>query len=399
MRTILNINSGSIYTLPFRIKLAIGYLLLVVLLALFSNWIANDVPIVTKVKDHYIWPTSERSLYLSKQKGSTPKTGFTIVPIVGFYYSSLDPITGIVGPGNISLLDGKNRRHWLGTDTYTRDVLSGIIHGSKIAIWVGLIATIFSSFIGLILGSVAGYFGDRKFILNKYILSISCILIVLYTYLLSWNRVLLHYYKLDIIAWPLLLTMIYLLFKPVEKDQHSIAIPIETIIMKIIAIFQSIPGLFLLTCLISIIGGNITLLKLSLLIALLRWPTFTRIVRGEALKIKNTEYILSARSLGLSNYSIIKNHIWPNLFRQLLVAFAYGVGSAVLLEASLSFLGLGLPPDSVSWGSILSQSRLKIDAWWLAVFPGLMISLLIASCYSIGNYMIKEKVEGFNSTI
>ena len=395
MRSKINTSFSLFKRFSVSLKLAFAYLLLIILFAIFADVIANDVPIVIKSNGQLEYPIKDRSLYLSK---SFKKDSVELIvnSPVKFYYSSLDQNAGTVSPGYMTIIDGEQKYHWLGTDTYTRDVLAGIIHGSRIAIWVGLISTLLSCLIGLFLGSISGYYNDNKLKINKILLVALLLVSISYAYFKLWNPGLLMFFRFDIILLIIGIGLVLLALTGKPKIKKTLSIPIDTIIMKAIEIFQSIPGLFLLICLISIFETN-NVIKLSLIIGLLRWPTFTRLVRGETLKIKNTEYVQSARALGILNFGIIIKHIWPNLFRQVLVAFSYGVGSAVLLEASLSFLGLGLSPDTVTWGSLLSQSRLQVSVWWLALFPGMMITLLIASCYTIGTYLIsddKEKLKG-----
>ena len=390
------------HQLPVSLKLSVGYLLLILFFTLFANVIANDVPIVANKNGRIIWPVLNRKAYISKKYQHNASGGFSINTPVSFYYSSQDQKAGLVKPFTISPVI--NKTHWLGTDTYNRDVLSGLIHGSKIAIWVGLIASLLSALIGLLLGSLAGYYQNHTMKMNKYALILTMLFSLLVIYVFIWNPYFFYGSKpvFRIISWLLVLQSLISGFRysirTAKAGRNEISFPIDMIIMRIMEIFQSIPGLFLLICLISVIGSP-SIFQLSLLIALLRWSSFTRLVRGETIKIKNAEYIQTAKALGISEPLIVFKHIWPNLMKQLLIAFSYGVGAAVLMEASLSFLGLGLAPDVVSWGSMLSQSRLQVNAWWLAVFPGIMISLLIASCYRIGSYFIDEESKGIKDPI
>ncbi|HMV24334.1 MAG TPA: ABC transporter permease, partial [Saprospiraceae bacterium] len=176
---------------------------------------------------------------------------------------------------------------------------------------------------------------------------------------------------------------VYMLLRPQRKNFR---LDIDLLITKSVEIFQSVPGLLLLLG-ISAVTGTMDVVKLTLLVSLLRWPGITRLVRGEVIKVRQSQFIESAKSLGVTDWRVIAKHILPNITRQIIVAFAFGVASSILLEASLSFLGLGLPPDQVTWGMLLSQSRTNPAAWWLAIFPGLMISLLILACYTVGNYL------------
>ena len=125
--------------------------------------------------------------------------------------------------------------------------------------------------------------------------------------------------------------------------------------------------------------------SLILILAFLIWPTVARFSRAEMLKIREEDYIHSGKVLGLSDLRIIFKHALPNALAPIMVVVAFGISGAILLEATLSFLGLGLAFDEVSWGSLLSEARKNFKAWWLALFPGIAIFLTIASFNIIGD--------------
>ena len=150
----------------------------------------------------------------------------------------------------------------------------------------------------------------------------------------------------------------------------------DLILMRLIEIFKSIPGIFFLLAIFAIIEKP-NLLFLILILGFLMWPPFARFIRAEFLKIREAEYINMAKSLGLKNSAIIWNHALPNALGPVLVALSFGFANAVLLESTLSFLGIGLPEGTVSWGSILNTARSNFSAWWLAIFPGLAIFISI----------------------
>ncbi len=123
---------------------------------------------------------------------------------------------------------------------------------------------------------------------------------------------------------------------------------------------------------------------LALIIALLRWPRFALFVRSEVQKIKARNDILAARISGLKDSTILFRLVLPEAMTSVVVIFAFGMASTIILESTLSFLGIGVPIDEVTWGSILGQARENISAWWLAIFPGVAIFILIMSLNFLG---------------
>jgi peptide/nickel transport system permease protein len=129
----------------------------------------------------------------------------------------------------------------------------------------------------------------------------------------------------------------------------------------------------LLIALLAIIKQS-SIALVAIIIGVLAWPTVARYLRGELLRIRSLPYIEAARVSGVNRWRILFHHALPNAVGPLLVVACFGFGAAVLSEAALSFLGLGIPADQVTWGSLLRASRSQPSAWWLAVFPGLLLT-------------------------
>ena len=157
----------------------------------------------------------------------------------------------------------------------------------------------------------------------------------------------------------------------------------DTIIVKLMEVFKSIPGLFILLAIFAIITKP-SLTAVILIIGFIRWPGMTRLIRAEILKTKQEGYIKNAQLLGLPTYRIIMRHIFPNIYKSVLILVALNMGTAILIESSLSFLEIGLPIDEVSWGRMLGASRGYIPAWWMAIGPGLLIFVMILSFNVLG---------------
>ncbi len=158
---------------------------------------------------------------------------------------------------------------------------------------------------------------------------------------------------------------------------------IDILISRLIEIIICFPTFFLILAVLAFVGPSIY--NIMIIIGLTGWTGIARLVRGEFLKHRQSEYVAAAKVQGATWYRIIFRHILPNALAPVLVSATFGVASAILVESSLSFLGFGVQPPTPSWGDILSQSRDFIDiAWWLTLFPGLAIFLTITSYNLVG---------------
>lgn len=159
---------------------------------------------------------------------------------------------------------------------------------------------------------------------------------------------------------------------------------VDVIISRIIDALLAIPKLFLMIVLAKVFGQ--TVLSITLIIGLLNWMVVARIVRGNVLSIKEQEYVQAAHAMGLFNYQILIRYLLPNTMGPIIVAATLGFGHAILLEASASFLGLGIQPPTPSWGSMLYRAKSVLgSAPWLAWFPGLAILITILCLNFIGD--------------
>ncbi len=221
--------------------------------------------------------------------------------------------------------------HLFGTDDLGHDILARVLWGGRISIAVGLAAMLVSITLGTLVGSVAGFFGRTVDIVLMRITDVF----------------------ISIPQLPLLLLIIYLF-----RDNLTKRLGTST-------------GIFLL--LVAVIGG-------------LNWMATARLVRAGFLSVKEKEYILAARSIGVRNTRQMVVHILPNVLSPVLVAATLAVGSAIIAESTLSFLGLGFPPDVPTWGRLLFDAQNYLNlAPWMAIFPGLMIFLAVLSINYVGD--------------
>ena len=211
----------------------------------------------------------------------------------------------------------------LGTDFLGRDVLSRLMYGARISLVVALIGTLVAGTIGTLLGVLAGYMG-------------------------RW--------------W-------------------------DQIIMRITDAWLTLPSLVFAILLLSVRGPGIW--NVILVLALVFWSRYSRAVRGEVLALRERDFVKLAEINGISKTRIIFRHLIPNVMNTVMVLFSLQVGVAVIIEASLSFLGVGVPPPEPSWGLMLAQERdaMMEGKWWLAVFPGICISLLVLSANMLGDWL------------
>ena len=209
--------------------------------------------------------------------------------------------------------------HWLGTDELGRDILARMIHGARVSLMVGFLATLISVVVGSFLGAMAGYYGRAA----------------------DW------------------------------------------IVSRLIEVVLCFPFLFLVLGIVALFRPSLATIMIAL--GLTSWTNEARYVRGEFLRIREAEFAQAARASGARDARIIFRHLLPNALAPVIVSASFGVAWAILVESSLSFLGLGVPLPMASWGSILNDARSQMEyAWWLILFPGLAIFTTVAAFNVIG---------------
>ena len=167
----------------------------------------------------------------------------------------------------------------------------------------------------------------------------------------------------------------------------QLTLPVDQIVLKIIEILGAVPRLLLVMCLTAFAQPSV--LNLIILSTLTYWTGIARLIRGELLQVKELPFIEAATVAGLPDYRILLRHALPNTLSPVIVAFAFGLGSLMSLEATLSFLGIGIPPEVPSWGRMIKGIRQNDSAWWLLVFPAFTLCCTILSVQTIAQYVIK----------
>ena len=290
-----------------------------VFMALFADFIANDKPYYTQYKGQSHFPIL-RSYLVDLKLAKWP------AELLNVDYKKLDGATSIFPPipfrpSNISLLEPlepPSARHWFGTDKLGRDVMAGMVHGSRVSLSIGFVAVGIAVVIGVVLGGIAGYFG----------------------------------------GW------------------------VDLVISRLFEIMLSIPTFFLLITIAALLPPSIFLTMF--IIGATSWVGIARFTRNEFLKIRNLDYVTAAIALGVTDRKVMFKHILPNALAPVIVSVVLGVAGAILVESSLSFLGIGVPAELVTWGSILHEASTTTYAWWLAVFPGFAIFITVLAYYLVG---------------
>ncbi|PZR17650.1 MAG: peptide ABC transporter permease [Archangium gephyra] len=160
----------------------------------------------------------------------------------------------------------------------------------------------------------------------------------------------------------------------------------DAVLSRVVEVMQTFPLVFFLIALMAVLRTQ-SLWPLVIALGLTRWTEVARLVRAEVLSLSTREYVLAARALGASPARIIARHLLPNAIGPVLVVATFGVGSAILLETALSFLGIGVAPPTASWGELLTEAHRTLQhpgAWWLAVFPGLAIAGTVLTVNGLG---------------
>jgi peptide/nickel transport system permease protein len=244
--------------------------------------------------------------------------------VFAFYLAPQSPTEGDITQKLIPpvWMERGDWEHPLGTDRFGRDVLSRIIHGSRISLIVSILAIGVAGTIGTLLGLISGYRGG---VTDAILMRVT-----------------------------------------------DVGLSLPTILIAVVLVAVSEPSF-----------GNVVLV-----IALLLWPRFARQVRGETLAIKEQDFVALAVVAGRSSTWIISRHIFPNVVPTLLVISTLQVGYVVLLEGTLSFLGVGVPPPSPAWGLMIADGRgFLATAWWISLFPGLAMVLTVLSVNLMGDWL------------
>ncbi|WP_064093934.1 nickel transporter permease [Rossellomorea aquimaris] len=263
-----------------------------------------------------------KEAWKSFKKNKVALVGFCIV----LFFVILAITAPLIAPQGINEQDLSKRlqapssEHWLGTDDFGRDILSRIIHGARISLWVGFFAVIGSSVVGSLLGIVAGYYG----------------------------------------RW------------------------VDTIISRIFDIMLAFPSILLAIAVVAALGPSLR--NALIAIAIINIPNFGRLIRSRVLSVKQEEYVMAAKAIGMSDSRILFSHVLPNSMAPIIVQGTLAIATAIIEAAALGFLGLGAQAPEPEWGKMLSDARqFMLQAPWTMIFPGLAIMLTVLGFNLMGD--------------
>jgi peptide/nickel transport system permease protein len=268
-----------------------------------------------------------------------------------------------------------------GTDDLGRDVFARMLQGSWVSLTVGFVAVGIAIIIGIFLGGIAGYYGQRHIRINQLIAGGFFVIggILLITDLVWLGA--------GFLLCGLTCILLSLLAKKLARSKTKPAwtrfwyfntISIDTLVMRFVDIMLCFPSFFLILTVVALLPASIY--NIMAVIGLTSWMGTTRFVRAEFLSLREQDFVAAARALGLNDLRIIFRHMMPNAVAPVLVSATIGIASAILTEAGLSFLGFGVPPPHATWGNILSGGKGFIfDAPWLTFVPGFAILMVVLS--------------------
>jgi len=384
-------------------------------IAIMAPILANDQPLYAKYKGNTLFPafSFQKNYELTLTDGSTESIQLDVAKWKQMEFETVIWAPVPYAPNKTDFLNSDFKapsgeqyfrdpsgnmvempsrfRHRLGTNKKGEDVLAGLIHASRISLTIGILSMGVSTIIGLILGALAGYYGDHRLSTTRgqfWTVVFGSVLAYYYAFMIradvlsdaigtSGFAILLQL-LLSIMLFTAIMGLFYLFGKGIGKLPLLNArtnIPLDSIVQRLIEILISIPRMILIISIAAVAKPSI--INLMLIIGFTSWTGIARFTRAEFLKIRNLEYVQAGQSLGFSEPRIIFRHALPNGVAPAFVAIAFGIASAILVESGLSFLGVGVPPDVVTWGSLVNSGRENYSAWWLVVFPGLAIFLTV----------------------
>ena len=345
---------------------------LALLLIVFPGWFAGEMPLAYKDTDGRLAFNLLKVNSISYNRALSNVHPY-ISPMIPFHPTDANLEEGkFISPGKVG---NSGKTHWLGTDHLGRDVLSGIIWGARSSILVAFVAVFLAFLISFLLGGLTGYYGDNSYLIDR---NKGILLIIFLTTLFIFFQ-----WHLSQVggAWKWLILIIGIvagsLFIILKTAGRNVSLKIDSYISTFVNVVDSMPAI-MVAIVFFLTYPQVNILSIAVLIGILKIPTFYRIIRSEIRRIKEKPYIQSAYISGDSFFVILSREMLPNIMTVVIVYALYTMASVIIIESTISFLNLGgVNPEYISWGKQLSLSRNYIQEWWLAIFPGMCIFLVI----------------------
>ncbi|MGK0387975.1 MAG: peptide/nickel transport system permease protein [Maribacter sp.] len=378
-------------------------------IAIFADFIANDKPLVCSYQGSTHFPVFKSYAVdmgmatwhkdFRNQDFYDIELDWAIWPPVPYLNTTLDNKNSrFVSPFEEQKVESFRWRHHMGTNKVGNDVLSCMVHGTRVAFLVGIVSMSIAFFIGVFVGGLAGFYGDDQMKMSRarVLMNILTLPIAFFygffvrSYTIGdasasgFGAMLLQLFISFILFIVVMgvgnLLASLLKFIPILKKR--ISIPLDLIITRIIEVIVSVPVLILILAMVAIIKPSIFMVMV--IIGCVGWTGIARFVRAELLRVRNLEYIEAAHALGFPKLRTMLKHAIPNSLAPVFISVAFGIAAAILTESFLSFLGFGIPKELNTWGQLLTQSRGAAEAWWLAIFPGFAIFATVTLFNLIG---------------
>ncbi|CAN5514397.1 hypothetical protein BH11BAC2_BH11BAC2_20150 [soil metagenome] len=384
-------------SLSFRI--AVRYIVFLFALALLSPIIATRQPLLVKDGDGFHFPALTEwgrgnvGLQDFKNWDDNPDA-FVIHALIPYSPGESDLLnSGYKGPFDEQLTRQSNGTltglpirnwHWLGTDLRGTDVLSGILYGARISLAIGLLSSICGALVGLFLGGISGWLSVTGWYIRRGKFWSTVIVLPFILHILLMN----HLPGGNFFWRGLMVLLLFLVGYGMSKMVESISffnktfrLSIDPFITRITELFSTFPKILIVLVFAGFLKPS--WLNVVILLTLTGWADMARLVRTEILRVSSFNYLDAARLSGAGTFRILWKHVLPNAVPALAVMFVFSIALNILIESSLSFLGLGVPPGTVTWGTLLASGKEQVSAWWLVLFPGLVLSCSIAALQHI----------------
>lgn len=380
-----------------RFRFSFYFLIALVFVGIIAPILASEFPLVVKTNNSIYFPLGEFSKLSFNDssnvewrinapiKFSPGKSDFNNAEFKGPFDDQVVMENGVIKEANFF------NRHLLGTDLRGADLLAGLIHGTKISLFIGVVSSLISFVIGVFLGGIAGWYTVSGYRIKLSILIILAVEMLFFANLFLYVDEGFLFKLLVSVLFILVGLLLHFLTKKIPFLNKKFNLPIDSTERQLNLVFSSFPKTMIILIIASFL--NSSWLNLILLLSITGWMEISRMTRSEFIRISTFTYIDAAKASGASFVRILLRHFLPNILPSLLTVMIFYIAMNILSESSLSFLGIGVPSNEVTWGSLLSASRDNFGAWWLILFPGLMLTLTINSLMFVSEKLQKKVFE------